>query len=91
MDDESKFDLQKLIQPLNRHKGLAIAVFTVIFSLAAYFAYSLPDKYQSQSLILFIPQVLADSHEESTFAMQDRIYGVTRDDSEVESAFVNRI
>jgi len=78
MDDEGTLNLQKLFDTLARHKGLAIAVFTVIFSLAAYFAYSLPDRYKSSALILFIPHVLADADEESFFTMQERIYSVTR-------------
>jgi len=80
MDDEFKFDLQKLIQTLNQRKGLTIAVFAVIFSLATYFAYSLPDKYKSTAMILFVPQVLPDSFVESavTHTMQERIYAVTR-------------
>jgi len=78
MDDEGTLNLQKLFDILTRHKGIAVAVFTVIFSLAAYFAYSLPDKYKSSTMILFIPHVLAVADEESTVTMQERIYAVTR-------------
>jgi len=58
MDDENKLDLQKLYYILDQHKGLVIAVFTVIFSLAVYLAFVLPDIYRSTTSILFIPQDL---------------------------------
>jgi len=81
MDDENKLDIQKLIYTLDQHKGLVIAVFTVIFSLTVYFAATLPDIYRSTALILFVPQELPDSYVQSTvtITMQERVNAITRD------------
>jgi len=81
MDDEGKLDLQKLLFILAQHKGLAIAVFTVIFSLAAYLAYTLPNIYRSKAVILFVPQELPDSYVQSTvtMTMQERVNAITRE------------
>jgi len=81
MDDENKLDLQKLFYILDQHKRLATAVFIVIFSLAAYLAYRLPDIYRSTAVILFVPQELPDSYVQSTvtMTMQERINAITRD------------
>jgi len=81
MDDENKLDLQKLYYILDQHKGLAAAVFFVVFSLAMYLAVTLPDIYRSTALILFVPQELPDSYVQSTvpMTMQERIDAVTRD------------
>jgi len=81
MDDEYKFDLQKLIQILHQHKGLAIAVFIVIFSLAAYLAYSLPDIYRSIAVLRYVRQELPENYVKSivTVTMQDRLNAITRD------------
>ncbi len=81
MDDEGRLDIQKLIFILAQRKGFAIAVFTVIFSLAGYLAYSLPDIYRSRAVILFVPQELPDSYVQSTATktMQERVNAITRE------------
>jgi len=81
MDDENKLDLQKLYYILDQHKGLVTAVFFVIFSLAVYLAFVLPDIYRSTTSILFIPQDLPDSYVQSTVTMtlQERINAIARD------------
>jgi len=81
MDDEGKLDLQKLIGILANHKGLAIAVFTVILSLSIYLAYSLPDVYRSRAAILYVPQELPDTYVQPTvmITMQERVHAITRE------------
>jgi len=73
--------LHELGYILDQHKGLATAVFIVIFSLAAYLAYRLPDIYRSTAVILFVPQDLPDSYVQSTVTttMQERVDAITRD------------
>jgi len=81
MDDENQLDLQKLYYILDQHKGLISAVFVVIFSLAVYLAVTLPDIYQSSSLLLYIPQDLPEGYVKSTVTMtlDERLISLTRD------------
>jgi polysaccharide chain length determinant protein (PEP-CTERM system associated) len=59
-------NLSGILQILYRRKGLIIAVFCVVFSLAAYLAVSLPSVYRSSTLILITPQRLPPSYVNTT-------------------------
>ncbi len=54
----NELDIKKLLNIFYIHKGIAIAVFVVIFPLSVYLAWSLPDVYRSRTLIQIIPPKL---------------------------------
>jgi polysaccharide chain length determinant protein (PEP-CTERM system associated) len=66
MNAMGEFDISHIIGTLYRRKGLIVAVFVVVSSLAAYLAATLPNVYQSNALILVTPQRVPSSFVTST-------------------------
>jgi polysaccharide chain length determinant protein (PEP-CTERM system associated) len=81
MNDSSQFDLTYLLTAFYKRKGVIIACFLVVSSLAAYLAVSLPNVYRSSTLILITPQKLPSSYINSTVTMsiQERIHAITQE------------
>jgi len=75
------FDIAETLNIFWRHKQYVIAVFAVQFSLFIYLAMTLPDVYESSTLILITPQKLPSSYVNSTVTMtiQERIYSITQE------------
>jgi polysaccharide chain length determinant protein (PEP-CTERM system associated) len=73
-------NLTKILEGFYRRKGIIIAVFLVVFSLATYLAVSLPNVYQSSTVILITPPEIPRSYILSTVApAYQRIYAITRE------------
>ena len=74
-------DLTYLLGVFYKRKGVIIACFLVVSSLTAYLAASLPNIYQSTTLILITPQKLPSSYINSTVTMsiQERISTITQE------------
>jgi len=81
MQTTNNFDFTQVLNIFWRRKGVIIASFVVASSLAAYLAVSLPDIYQSTTLILITPQKLPNSYVNSTVTMsiQERVYTITQE------------
>ncbi len=81
MNDSPQFDLTYLLGVFYKRKGVIIACFLVVSSLTAYLAASLPNIYQSTTLILISPQKLPSSYINSTVTMgiQERISTITQE------------
>src|SRR5437867_178401 len=69
MKASQDFDLFQIVNTIGRRKGLIIAAFLVLSSLAAYLAFSLPNIYRSRALILIMPQRLPTSYVASTVTL----------------------
>jgi len=59
-------DLSRIFSSFTRHKGLIIAVFVVVSTLAAYLSAILPEVFRSSTLILVTPQKVPTSFVFST-------------------------
>jgi len=81
MNDSSQFDLTYLLNVFYKRKSVIIACFLVVSSLTAYLTASLPNIYQSTTLILITPQKLPRSYIISTVTMsiQERIHAITQE------------
>jgi polysaccharide chain length determinant protein (PEP-CTERM system associated) len=64
-----QFDFAHVINTLRRWKFLVIAVFIVIATLSAHFAYSLRDVYRSSTIIMVTPQKLPANYVSSTVTL----------------------
>ena len=75
------FDISKILNTLNRRKGLIFSVFVVVSSLAAYLATVLPSVYQSTALILVTPQRVPTSVVASTVTidLSERMQSITQE------------
>ncbi len=80
MDGSSQLDIAKLLNAFYRRKGVIIACFLVVSSLTAYLAVTLPNVYQSSTLILITPQRLPTSYIRPTVtsSIQQRIHAITQ-------------
>jgi len=75
-----ELNLTKILEGFYRRKEIIIAVFLVVFPLAAYLAVSLPNVYQSSTVILITPPKVPPSYIPSSLApAYDRIYAITRE------------
>ena len=81
MNVVADFDISKMLNTLNRRKGLILAVFVVVLSLAAYLATLLPNVYQSNALILVTPQRVPTSVVASTVTIDlgERMQSITQE------------
>jgi len=81
MNVVADFDISKILNTLNRRKGLILSVFVVVSSLAAYFATVLPNVYQSNALILVTPQRVPTSVVASsvTIDLGERMQSITQE------------
>jgi len=81
MVKENEFDLIQILNIFWGRKEYVIAVFVVVFPLSAYLAKTLPDVYESSTLILITPQKLPASYVNSTVTMpiQERIHAITQE------------
>lgn len=77
----NELDLSKILSSFNRQKGLIIAVFVVVSSLAAYLAAILPEVYRSSTLILVTPQKVPSSFITSTVTteLSERMQSITQE------------
>ena len=66
MNVVADFDISKILNTLNRRKGLILSVFVVVSSLAAYLATVLPTFISRAALILVTPQRVPTSFVAST-------------------------
>ncbi len=75
------FDLTQFLNIFWKRKAYVIAVFVVVFPLVVYLAKTLPDVYQSRTLIMIRPQKLPASYVNSTVTMgiQERIRTITEE------------
>src|SRR5215510_7684296 len=75
------FDISKILNTLNRRKGLILSVFIVISSLAGYLATVLPNVYQSSALIRVTPQRVPTSFVASTVTidLSERMQSITQE------------
>src|SRR5215467_6007190 len=82
MEEEStrKPSYDQIFNLLYRRKGIIACTALVIFTLSVYLGLSLPNVYQSTTLLLVTPQRLPSSYINSTLtqSMQERIYGITQ-------------
>jgi len=78
VNSQSQFDIDRVVAALYRRKGLIAAVFLVVFLLAVYLSFRLPDVYRSSTLILISPQSLPASFVSSTVTspVQERISSI---------------
>jgi uncharacterized protein involved in exopolysaccharide biosynthesis len=81
MNVVADFDISKILNTLNRRKGLILSVFVVVSSLAAYLATVLPNVYQSNALILVTPQRVPTSVVASTVTIDlgERMQSITQE------------
>lgn len=81
MNVVADFDISKILNTLNRRKGLILSVFVVVSSLAAYLATVLPNVYQSNALILVTPQRVPTSVVASTVTidLSERMQSITQE------------
>jgi len=77
----SELNIAQFLDTLCRFKGLIIATFLVVASLATYLAISLPDVYRSDAVILVSPQRLPASFVTSTVTMdlQERLQAIVQE------------
>lgn len=66
MHTSSEFDVAAILNSLFRRKGLILATFFVVFSLAVYAAIIWPDVYRSSTVMVVIPQRVPTSYVTST-------------------------
>jgi len=81
MNVVADFDIIKILNTLNRRKGVILSVFVVVSSLAAYLATVLPNVYQSNALILVTPQRVPTSVVASsvTIDLGERMQSITQE------------
>ena len=81
MNVVADFDISKILNTLNRRKGLIVSVFVVVSLLAAYLATVLPNVYQSSALILVTPQRVPTSFVASTVTIDlgERMQSITQE------------
>jgi polysaccharide chain length determinant protein (PEP-CTERM system associated) len=81
MNAVTDFDISKVLNTLNRQKGLIVSVFVVVASLAVYLATVLPNVYQSNALILVTPQRVPTSFVASTVTidLSERMQSITQE------------
>src|SRR5262247_3518104 len=81
MNAVTDFDISKVLNSLNRQKGLIVSVFVVVGSLAVYLAIVLPNVYQSNALILVTPQRVPTSFVASTVTidLSERMQSITQE------------
>ena len=81
MNVVADFDISKMLNTLNRRKGLIVSVFVVVSLLAAYLATVLPNVYQSNALILVTPQRVPTSFVASTVTIDlgERMQSITQE------------
>src|SRR4030095_9406874 len=81
MNVVTDFDISKILNTLNRRKGLIVSVFVVVSSLAGYLATVLPNVYQSNALILVTPQRVPTSIVASTVTidLSERMQSITQE------------
>jgi polysaccharide chain length determinant protein (PEP-CTERM system associated) len=81
MNAVTDFDISKVLNTLNRQKGLIVSVFVVVASLAVYLATVLPNVYQSNALILVTPQRVPTSFVASTVTidLSERMRSITQE------------
>jgi polysaccharide chain length determinant protein (PEP-CTERM system associated) len=81
MNVVTDFDISKILNTLNRRKGLIVSVFVVVSSLAGYLATVLPNVYQSNALILVTPQRVPTSFVASTVTidLSERMQSITQE------------
>jgi len=77
----NEIDLAQTLNIFWRHKQYVIAVFAVLFPLFIYLAMTLPDVYESSTLILITSQKLPTSYVDSTVTMtiQERVYSISEE------------
>jgi len=75
------FDISKILNTLNRRKGLIVSVFVVVSLFAAYLVTVLPNVYQSSTLILVTPQRVPTSFVASTVTVDlgERMQSITHE------------
>lgn len=61
-----------------RRRWLIILPFVVLFAAAGYYAYSLPNRYRSETLILVVPQRIPETYVRSTVTtrIEDRLRSI---------------
>jgi protein tyrosine kinase modulator len=81
MNAVTDFDISKILNTLDRRKGLIVSVFVVVASLAVYLATVLPNVYQSNALILVTPQRVPTSFVASTVTidLSERMQSITQE------------
>jgi polysaccharide chain length determinant protein (PEP-CTERM system associated) len=81
MNSVTDFDISKILNTLNRQKGLIVSVFVVVALLAVYLATVLPNVYQSNALILVTPQRVPTSFVASTVTidLSERMQSITQE------------
>jgi len=81
MNVVADFDISRMLNTLNRRKGLIVSVFVVVSLLAAYLATVLPNVYQSNALILVTPQRVPTSFVASTVTVDlgERMQSITQE------------
>jgi polysaccharide chain length determinant protein (PEP-CTERM system associated) len=81
MNAVTDFDISKILDALNRRKGLIVSGFVVTSLLAAYLAAVLPNIYESSSLILVTPQRVPTSFVASTVTvdLSERMRSITQE------------
>jgi polysaccharide chain length determinant protein (PEP-CTERM system associated) len=81
MNAVTDFDISKILNGLNRRKGLIVSVFVVTSLLAAYLATVLPNIYESSALILVTPQRVPTSFVASTVTvdLSERMRSITQE------------
>src|SRR5262245_59555001 len=81
MNGVANFDISKMLNALNRRKGLIVSVFIVVSSLAGYLATVLPNVYQSSVLIRVTPQRVPTSFVASTVTidLSERMQSITQE------------
>jgi polysaccharide chain length determinant protein (PEP-CTERM system associated) len=81
MNVVANFDISKILNTLNRRKGLIVSVFIVVSSLAGYLATVLPNVYQSSALIRVTPQRVPTSFVASTVTidLNERMQSITQE------------
>ena len=81
MNVVADFDISKILNTLNRRKGLVVSVFIVVSSLAGYLATVLPNVYQSSALIRVTPQRVPTSFVASTVTidLNERMQSITHE------------
>ena len=80
MNTFADFDISKILEGFYRRKGLIIAVFVVVATLAFYLAYNIPNVYRSSTLILMTRQRIPTSYVRSTVTtdINQRINAITQ-------------
>jgi polysaccharide chain length determinant protein (PEP-CTERM system associated) len=81
MKTSPEFDVKQIMNIFYVQKKILIAVFLVVFALAAYLAMSLPDIYRSRTMLLISPPKLPSSYVASpvTTTIEQRLRRISDD------------